>query len=179
MSGSVITDTTLTTAVYEMDRAVSPPALCQNIGRHSPDSKPESSDQQPSRQIDQGCLLLRTCHRQDNHLIPKPTANAFGPVKIRPKSDILRPIPNENMIYARERGRITSMMMLDSFPDSLQPLERRHRRKNCYCQQTRNQHPERPIHVNCKIPSTYRTCVIQRIIVQLCQSTTIFNDFRR
>ena len=26
MSGSVITDTTLTTAVYEMDRAVSPPA---------------------------------------------------------------------------------------------------------------------------------------------------------
>ena len=116
MSGSVITDITLTTAVYEMDRAVSPPANFVRILDVTPPGQQARIIRPTAISPDKPKMLAMPNPTIGKITIwlPNPTANAFGSVRIRPKSDTFRPSPSENMIYARESGRTTSMIMLDS-----------------------------------------------------------------
>ena len=107
MSGSVITDTTLTTAVYEIDRAVSPPASFVRIldvtppGQQARIIRPTAISPDKSKML----AMPNPANGRTTIWFPNPTANAFGSLKIRPKSDTFKPSPSENMIYAKESGR--------------------------------------------------------------------------
>ena len=114
MSGSVTTLATLTTAVYEIESAVSPRAKRVTMLEVPPPGQQASiTSRTASSPLSPNAVAsAKPTIGSTTIWFSSPTANTFGSSTTRWKSAIVSPRPSENMMNASESGRTTSISTL-------------------------------------------------------------------